>query len=46
LANEDLNSDGTCERCGTSVEQKPMRQWVIRITKYSERLLDGLENLD
>ncbi len=30
LANEDLNSDWTCERCGTSVEQKPMRQWVIR----------------
>jgi len=45
LANEDLNSDWTCERCGTQVEQKPMKQWVIRITKYAERLLDWLENL-
>ena len=46
LANEDLNSDGTCERCGTKVEQKPMRQWVIRITKYAERLLEWLNQLD
>ncbi|HKL44032.1 MAG TPA: class I tRNA ligase family protein, partial [Candidatus Absconditabacterales bacterium] len=46
LANEDLDSDGTCERCGTMVEQKPMRQWVIRITKYAERLLGGLDQLD
>ncbi len=45
LANEDLNSDGTCERCGTMVEQKPMRQWVIRITKYAERLLEWLDKL-
>jgi len=45
LANEDLD-DGKCERCGSPVEQKPMKQWVLRITKYAERLLDGLENLD
>ena len=45
LANEDLD-DGKCERCGSPVEQKPMKQWVLRITKYAERLIDGLEGLD
>ena len=38
LANEDLNG-GNCERCDTPVEKKPMRQWVIRITQYSNRLI-------
>ena len=45
LANEDLSSDGTCERCGTMVEQRLMRQRVIRITKYAERLLEWLDQL-
>lgn len=45
LSNEDLDADGTCERCGTPVEQKPMKQRVIRITKYADRLLAGLEDL-
>lgn len=45
LANEDLD-DGKCERCGSPVEQKPMKQWVLRITRYAERLIDGLEGLD
>lgn len=45
LANEDLD-DGKCERCGSPVEQRPMRQRVLRITKYAQRLLDGLEGLD
>ena len=45
LANEDLD-DGKCERFGSPVEQKPMKQWVLRITKYAERLIDGLEGLD
>ncbi len=44
LANEDLE-DGTCERCGSEVEQKPMRQWVLKITDYAERLLNDLETL-
>lgn len=39
LANEDLD-DGKCERCGSPVEQRPMRQRVLRITKYAQRLLD------
>ena len=45
LANEDLD-DGKCERCGSPVEQKPMKQRVLRITKYAERLIEGLDMLD
>jgi len=44
LSNEDLE-DGKCERCGSPVEQRPMRQWVLKITDYAERLLDDLEKL-
>jgi len=44
LANEDLE-EGKCERCGSIVEQKPMRQWVLKITAYAQRLLDDLEKL-
>jgi len=44
LANEDLE-DGKCERCGTIIERKPMRQWVLKITDYAERLLNDLEKL-
>ncbi len=44
LANEDLE-DGHCERCGTLVIQKPLRQWVLKITDYAERLLDDLDKL-
>jgi leucyl-tRNA synthetase len=44
LANEDLDG-GNCERCSTPVEKKPMRQWVIRITKYADRLIDDLDIL-
>ncbi len=45
LANEDLESDGTCERCGTMTERKPMRQWVLRITEYADRMLKDLDTL-
>ena len=45
LANEDVE-DGKCERCGTVVVKKPMRQWVLKITKYADRLLKDLEVLD
>src|SRR3989338_9168623 len=44
LANEDLEG-GKCERCGTVVVKKPMRQWVLRITDYAERLLKDLDTL-
>ncbi|MDB5239321.1 MAG: leucine--tRNA ligase [Candidatus Parcubacteria bacterium] len=42
LANEDVE-DGRCERCGTLVEKKPMRQWVLKITDYADRLLKDLD---
>jgi leucyl-tRNA synthetase len=42
LANEDVE-DGRCERCGTVVEKKHMRQWVLKITDYAERLLSDLD---
>ncbi len=45
LANEDVEPDGTCERCGTKVEKRPMRQWVLKITDYADRLLSDLETL-
>ncbi len=45
LANEEV-VDGKCERCGTEVTRKNLRQWILRITKYAERLLDDLEELD
>lgn len=45
LANEDLEN-GLCERCGSVVEKKPIRQWTIRITDYADRLLSDLDKLD
>ena len=45
LANEEV-IDGGCERCGAEVEQRKIRQWVLKITDYAEKLLDGLEKLD
>jgi leucyl-tRNA synthetase len=45
LANEEV-VDGTCERKGHPVERRPMRQWMLKITAYAERLLADLEPLD
>ena len=45
LANEEV-INGCCERCGTSVEQKKIRQWLLKITNYAQKLLDGLDKLD
>ncbi len=45
LANEEVK-DGACERCGTPVVRKDMRQWLMRITSYAERLLTDLDKLD
>ncbi len=45
LANEDLDN-GKCERCGSIVEKKPIRQWVIKITDYADRLLKDLDALN
>lgn len=41
LANEEV-IDGKCERCGTQTERRTISQWILRITDYAERLLDGL----
>ncbi len=43
LSNEDLEG-GLCERCGTQVVQKKLRQWVLRMTDYAERLLADLDS--
>jgi leucyl-tRNA synthetase len=45
IANEDV-VNGRCERCGTEVTKKELNQWMLRITKYADRLLSGLEHLD
>ncbi|EHO50362.1 leucine--tRNA ligase [Lachnospiraceae bacterium oral taxon 082 str. F0431] len=45
LANEEV-VDGKCERCGTPVTKKNLRQWMLRITKYADRLLNDLDKLD
>ena len=45
LANEQVK-EGKCERCSTEVVQKPLEQWFWRTTKYVERLLGNLKDLD
>ena len=45
LANEEV-IDGKSERGGYPCQRVPMRQWVLKITEYAERLLDGLDELD
>ncbi|MFA6602820.1 MAG: leucine--tRNA ligase [Candidatus Shapirobacteria bacterium] len=45
LANEEV-VDGKCERCGAEVERRTISQWVVRITKYADRLLSGLEKTE
>ncbi len=45
LANEEV-SGGRCERCGTAVVRKDMRQWMLRITRYADRLLEDLRDVD
>ena len=45
LANEEV-VNGACERCGTPVTKKNLRQWMLKITEYAERLLTDLDKLD
>ena len=45
LANEEVKS-GRCDRCSHEVVRRGLRQWMLRITEYAERLLAGLEDLD
>ena len=45
LANEEV-VNGHCERCGSEVIHKEKSQWMLKITDYAEKLLDGLDNVD
>ena len=45
LANEEA-TNGVCERCGSQVTKKNLRQWMLKITAYAERLLNDLDKLD
>ena len=45
LANEEV-VDGVCERCGSEVIRKEKSQWMLRITKYAQRLIDDLDDVD
>ena len=45
LANEEVVNGG-CERCGSTVIPKQVRQWVLKITEYAEKLLTGLDKLN
>jgi leucyl-tRNA synthetase len=46
LANEQVDSEGRCERCGALVEVRQLEQWFLRITDYAERLLGDLDTID
>ena len=45
LANEEVVG-GKCERCGTEVKHKRRSQWMLKITAYADRLLEGLDHVD
>lgn len=45
LANEEVKN-GCCERCGNPVTRRKLRQWVLKITEYADRLLEDLDELD
>jgi leucyl-tRNA synthetase len=46
LANEEVDNEGRSERGGHPIYRRPLRQWMLRITKYAERLLTDIEPLD
>lgn len=45
LANEEV-VNGECERCGTTVVRKTKEQWMLKITDYAQKLLNGLDEID
>jgi len=45
LANEEV-VDGVCERCGSEVVRREKSQWMLKITEYAQKLLDGLEEVN
>ncbi len=46
LANEQVDAEGHCERCGALVEVRQLEQWFLRITDYAERLLGDLDGIE
>ncbi len=46
LANEEVLNDWTCERCWETATKKQLRQWILKITDYAERLLNDVDKLD
>jgi leucyl-tRNA synthetase len=46
LANEQVDAEGRCERCGAKVEVRQLEQWFFRITDFAERLLSDLDGID
>jgi leucyl-tRNA synthetase len=45
-ANEEVLNDGSHEKCGNKVEKRNLKQWMLRIPHYAERLLKGIDTLD
>lgn len=45
LANEEV-VDGKCERCGSEVERRSISQWVVKITDYADKLIEGLDKTE
>ena len=45
LANEEV-VDGKCERCGGEVVKRDIEQWMLRITKYADKLIEDLDDID
>lgn len=45
LANEEV-VNGNCERCGSTTSRRRISQWVVKITEYADRLIDGLDGTD
>ena len=45
-SNEEVLNDGSHEKCGNRVEKKNLKQWMLRIPLYAERLLNGIDNLE
>ena len=46
LAEEEVLSDGTHERCGYEITRKTLPQWIFKITKYADKLLESIDHLD
>jgi len=46
LANEEVTSENTHERCGNVVERRMILQWLLKITEYADRLIDDLSTVD